>query len=254
MKEVIKQLVILYLSSPVILSILIIGILSIIFYRKIVGIVGELWVRIELTKLSKKDYLVLNNVMLKQNEITHQIDHIVISKFGIFVIETKNYKGLITGNEYQDKWIQHLAKKKYFFHNPIHQNYGHIETLRKVLNLQQNQFISIICFLNKTNIQIKSKIPVIHIDNLKNVILSYNTQLIENDIYEIKNKLKKQNIIDKTERKNHVEKIKTTIKQNKVKEKNNVCPKCGGKLVERKSRYGKFFGCSNYPICKYTKK
>ena len=35
---------------------------------------------------------------------------------------------------------------------------------------------------------------------------------------------------------------------------NNTCPKCGGKLVERTSKYGKFYGCSNYPKCKYIKK
>lgn len=33
---------------------------------------------------------------------------------------------------------------------------------------------------------------------------------------------------------------------------NHICPKCGGQLVERKGRYGKFWGCSNYPRCKFT--
>jgi restriction system protein len=31
------------------------------------------------------------------------------------------------------------------------------------------------------------------------------------------------------------------------------CPKCGGKLIKREGKYGKFWGCSNYPKCKYTK-
>lgn len=33
-----------------------------------------------------------------------------------------------------------------------------------------------------------------------------------------------------------------------------VCPRCGGSLVERSGKYGKFFGCSNYPKCRFIKK
>ncbi len=31
------------------------------------------------------------------------------------------------------------------------------------------------------------------------------------------------------------------------------CPECGGELVYRQSRYGKFISCSNYPTCRYTR-
>ena len=33
----------------------------------------------------------------------------------------------------------------------------------------------------------------------------------------------------------------------------NLCPKCGGELVKRNGKYGEFYGCSNYPKCKYTR-
>ena len=33
----------------------------------------------------------------------------------------------------------------------------------------------------------------------------------------------------------------------------NICPKCGSKLVKRNGKYGEFFGCSSFPKCKYTK-
>ena len=71
---------------------------------------------------------------------------------------------------------------------------------------------------------------------------------------EIKNKIVINNIIDKDARKLHVQNIKTTIKETEEKIQNNICPKCGGKLVERNGKYGKFIGCSNYPNCKYTDK
>jgi hypothetical protein len=31
------------------------------------------------------------------------------------------------------------------------------------------------------------------------------------------------------------------------------CPRCGGMLVMRNGRYGRFWGCNHYPECKYTR-
>ena len=45
---------------------------------------------------------------------------------------------------------------------------------------------------------------------------------------------------------------KRKIKINETKEKNMICPRCGGDLVERKGKYGKFIGCTNYPKCKFA--
>lgn len=58
------------------------------------------------------------------------------------------------------------------------------------------------------------------------------------------------NIDSAENRKVHVEAIHA--KQNAIKA--GVCPRCGGKLVERNGRYGKFMGCSNYPKCRYVQK
>jgi len=46
--------------------------------------------------------------------------------------------------------------------------------------------------------------------------------------------------------------IKSVVKDGKVIKENNKCPKCGGDLIEKSGKYGKFLGCSNYPKCKYT--
>ena len=118
---------------------------------------GEFWVKQELKKLPKDKYIILNDIMIKSSKGTHQIDHIIISKYGIFVVEMKNYYGLITGEEHQNKWTQHLGKNKYYFNNPIHQNYGHIKALQELLNLSEDKFISIICISNQASLKIKSK-------------------------------------------------------------------------------------------------
>ena len=73
---------------------------------------GEFWVKLELKKLPKDKYSILNNIMIKDKNGTHQIDHIILSNYGIFVVEMKNYYGLIKGNESDNKWCQYLGKFK----------------------------------------------------------------------------------------------------------------------------------------------
>ena len=111
------------------------GILLAIFHNKIMGYMGEFWVNRELNKLPKDKYRILKDIMIKIDDRTCQIDHIVVSHYGIFVIETKNYSGLITGSSKSEKWCMHLGKNKYYFHNPLYQNYGHIKALESLLNI-----------------------------------------------------------------------------------------------------------------------
>ena len=68
----------------------------------------------------------------EQNQTT-QIDHILLSPYGIFVVETKNYKGWIFGSERQKTWTQKIYKKSYKFQNPLHQNYKHQKVLENIL-------------------------------------------------------------------------------------------------------------------------
>lgn len=43
------------------------------------------------------------------------------------------------------------------------------------------------------------------------------------------------------------------IQKNKQKIEKGICPRCGGDLVLRHGQYGDFYGCSNYPKCKFKK-
>ena len=75
--------------------------------------------------LDSNIYRRFHNIIIPTNNGTTQIDHIIVSPFGLFVIETKNYKGWIFGSEKQSKWTQSLYGKKYTFQNPLRQNYKH---------------------------------------------------------------------------------------------------------------------------------
>ena len=96
----------------IIIGIVVISFVFIRVYKaKIKGYIGEKQVSKRLRKLNKRKYKVLNNVLLKTANGSTQIDHVVISIYGVFVIETKNYKGIIKGNEYDENWSQILINK-----------------------------------------------------------------------------------------------------------------------------------------------
>jgi hypothetical protein len=226
-------------------------ILLISYYKRIIGIFGEHWVKEELSELSD-DYKILNDVMIiTKDGISHQIDHVVFSKYGIFVIETKQINGYITGNDYDKKWTVYSGKKKFYIYNPVHQNYGHIKALEEVLELSQDKFIPIVCISSRAKVKIKSNVVVL-LAYLLPTIQKYDKVILDNvdDVY---NKLLQVNIIDKSKRREHVKNTKKIRRINEI-DSANKCPKCGGDLVKRTGKYGSFFGCSNYPQCHFIKK
>lgn len=103
------------------------------------GNAGEWQVANVLRQLNPEQFVVLNDIMFEKqqtaaNEIaTTQIDHIVVSIYGIFVIETKNYAGKIYGTEKSPKWQYYTHGNKYEFYNPLRQNYKHTKTLQDLL-------------------------------------------------------------------------------------------------------------------------
>lgn len=111
--------------------------------------------------LDEAIYHRINNVTLPKNDgMTTQIDHIIVSQYDIFVIETKNYKGWIFGSEKQERWTQ-VTKggKKFQFYNPIRQNDGHIKALSNLLRLDLSYFHGIIWFGPDSELKTKEKLP-----------------------------------------------------------------------------------------------
>lgn len=254
MSDVVWKLVWEFIKSPIVL-IIPIGILCAVFYKKIIGKIGEYTVNQYLGKLPKSVYTILNNVMIAdENGKTHQIDHVVLSKYGIFIIETKNFQGLIKGNAYQKQWTQFLGNSKNDFYNPIHQNYGHVKALENLLNIPENSFISIVCFSNGAKLEIINNDNVINLKNLNNKIREYHKIIVNKDINELKDIIENNNTTGFKNNREHISSIKKDLKENKEKIQNNICPKCGGNLIKRNGKYGSFLGCSNYPNCKYTYK
>ena len=110
--------------------------------------------------LDKEKYILLNDCTLPDDRGgTTQIDHILISPYGIFVIETKNFKGWIFGSTHQKKWTQKIYKKSYQFQNPLHQNYKHEKVLQGILEdlIEAELIHSVIVFM--PDCEFKTEMP-----------------------------------------------------------------------------------------------
>lgn len=219
------------------------------------GKIGELTVARILSRLSP-EYKVYNDIIIPSFNGTSQIDHIVISPYGIFVIETKNYSGKIYGGENSDHWKQYLRNVEYEMINPIKQNSGHISALKKLFyGLPEIPYHSIIVFAGSADLYINvSTAHVLFDDALLNRIkdLSESTTF-RTAINQYVERLESRKIeVTRETVHQHKENARNAVRQHNLKVANGVCPRCGGQLIKRKGKYGLFLGCSNYPKCDYT--
>nr|WP_314865057.1 NERD domain-containing protein [uncultured Flavobacterium sp.] len=226
-----------------------------LYKSKIKGVIGEKSISSILYFLDKSKYKVINDIVLKKGTKTSQIDHIVISDFGIFVIETKNYKGWIVGNENSEYWTQVLFKRKERIYNPIKQNLGHINALKNCLSSYSNiNYIPIVVFLTKSEIKVNSTTDVINSHQLIATIKKYyEINLTETQKEEIFQKIKDANVVGTYDKNKHVKSIKKLVQKRKTFIQENKCPECGGNLVLRSGKFGEFLGCISYPRCKFIR-
>lgn len=221
------------------------------------GIFGEFQVNLLIrSQLSKDNYHLFKNVTLRTEEGTTQIDHIIVSIFGVFVIETKNMKGWIYGSEKQKQWTQKIYKHSNKFQNPLHQNFKHIKTLENDLNMGADGFFSLIVFIGDSSFKTEMPDNVTYARDCINYIKSQNKVYfsapeVDKIILTIE-----RNKLDpgfKTNRK-HVAYV-NNISKNKSEQK--FCPKCDSLMVLREAKKGqyqgnKFWGCSSFPKCRTT--
>lgn len=116
---------------------------------------GELLLRGAVaTHFAPPDYHLMNHLTLRCEDGTTQIDHILVSRFGIFVIETKDYKGWIFGTANQAHWTQVLFRRKHRFQNPLFQNYKHVLAVRQTLDFLPPETIkSLIVFVGSAELK-----------------------------------------------------------------------------------------------------
>lgn len=110
------------------------------------------------TSFQPPDYHLMNHVTLQLKDGTTQIDHILVSRFGIFVIETKDYKGWIFANPKHAQWTQVLFKRKFRFQNPIFQNIRHVRAVQDLIDfIPPTAVTSVVAFTGEA--EFKTEIP-----------------------------------------------------------------------------------------------
>lgn len=221
---------------------------------KVRGFIGELIVKVIVGSASEKEgkekYVIHNLLIKKEDGKTSQIDHVVINRKGVFVIETKNYSGRIYGSDDRKEWTQVLnyGKVKNKFYSPVAQNDIHVYNVGKLLPRNTPVFSAVVFVKGNIN-HIKSK-NVYNLFGLYRFIKKGKDASLSkkqmDDIY---------NILCENDTSSFINNIKHVkeIKDNQKKIDNNICPRCNKKLIVREGKNGKFLGCSNYPNCKFTK-
>ena len=197
---------------------------------------------------------VLNNIILynPQNNNSSQIDHILICSHGVFIVETKNYSGMIYGSDNQREWIQILAggNVRNTFYSPVKQNATHLYLVRSILN-KNIPVYGLVVFVQGNISKIYSSC-VYSLAGLRRHILSIRQGLPvitpeqQDEIYQTLQNYHDRFAVSEDQ---HL----ANIYEKRIAIASGICPRCGGKLILRNGKYGQFYGCSNYPKCKFTK-
>ena len=230
---------------------------------------GEAFVHSILIQLPE-EYTVFDDVVLRTASGTTQIDHVVVSKYGVFAIETKNYRGEIYGKDNWKEWKQIIVtdvifRKKWwktysyvtknYFYNPVKQSVAHANAIKKVLVDWPNlKVVPIVVFVGSAVLNgVNTRHHVVYCDQLLATIQSFNVPLISDAVVDrVKYSLIWKNVRDQVDDRTHVSNVYAAKQSYNQKVASGICPRCGGNLVRRSGRYGSFYGCSNYPRCKFT--
>lgn len=170
---------------PILLGLFLLSLLGAIFnlfFRsKVKGWLGEKLLGVLLAKLDSTTYKVLPNIYLPDNGATTQLDFVVVSRFGIFVIEQKTYKGWIFGKENEREWTQNLYGKKFRFQNPLHQNLKHLKILAGLFALPASAFKSVVAFSGEATFKTPMPPNVMRMAQVTDFIRGHTTEIISSD-------------------------------------------------------------------------
>ena len=235
------------------------GIAFLYFYLNspsVIGAEGERRVNATLSrKLAEQDYTLLDDLTLPTIHGTTQVDHVVLSRYGIFVIETKNMSGWIFGGKAQARWTQVMRRHKSQFQNPLRQNYHHVKVIQDLLGIRLDQLENLVAFVGSA--EPKTEMPPNVFwsrGDLFNYIASRQTvQFTDKEVRDFAHKLRSGALeANKETRRAHVQ----HVREKAARRKTDVtkCPRCGSKMIERTNRKTgqTFYGCSRYPKCRGT--
>lgn len=220
------------------------------------GKLGEFKVNLGLSfRLDRKIYRLIKNVTLPFGVGTAQIDHLIVSPYGIFVVETKNINGWIFGQPNQLQWMQVFFRFKQRFKNPLLQNHMHDEAVRNLLGLQPGQVRNVVVFVGACTF--KTPMPPEVVQGVSGLVAFIRTKQVrsftEDEIRGfveriLTNRLKPGFWTERA----HLRYARKRKLAASAANSGIACPRCGGTMIEQTNRRTgeRFFGCRRFPLCK----
>jgi hypothetical protein len=202
-----------------------------------------------------RGYRIVRNLMFETPTGTTQLDFAIVSAFGIFIVEVKNFSGWIFGDPNDKRWTQSLkGGRKFPFQNPLHQNFKHLAVLAEKTGIPQNLIFPLVAFADGCDFKTEMPANVMHFADVAEYIRRFKMIVIKPEqLTEIMQTfLAWDNAIDREKKREHVQNLKDAHAPASVHDRNVLCPVCGNRMVLRTSRKdgNRFWGCSKYPGCR----
>ncbi len=236
-----------------------VSIFRIVWLPKLKGKLGEANINFWIKRLLDEGYQLIPNVTLPTaDDRTTQIDHIIVSRYGIFVIETKTYKGWIFGGERDAEWTQVIYKNKERFQNPLRQNYKHVKTLSELTGIPIEYFKSVVVFAGECKFKSAMPANVVHLcDFIKHIKSHQNIIIKDEQISEITDTIQQwARTVTEDKKAAHVKNLRKNREPVAADtDEKPSCPRCGQQMVLRKNQKqgSQFWGCPGYPKCRGTR-
>ena len=223
------------------------------------GMMGEFAVKMAaFLALPSSEYRRYHNLTLPTAYGTTQIDHVFVSVYGVFVVETKNMGGWIFGRKWDRQWTQVFpGARKFRFQNPIRQNHKHVRAIEETLaqmGLPGEAVISVVIFVGDA--ELKRKMP----ENVTvgpagaRYIRSFTTRILsEGQVAEICTAIE---TVRKKRSWGTNRRHTRSVQQRKNEATSRPCPRCGRKMMLRTAKRGpeageRFWGCEGFPVCRH---
>lgn len=122
--------------------------------------------RILASGLEKNLYTTWNDLRLPAGGGTRHIDHVVVSRFGIFVIESHYASGWISGTDVQPEWRQRRLGRSTSLANPLHVNRLQVDALRRLLDFPPSVFHPLVVLVGHKGFRKKAPLGVVEPERL----------------------------------------------------------------------------------------
>ena len=194
--------------------------------------------KIDAYHLFLNDYTYIN----PKTKISHQIDHILIHPYGVFIIETKNYYGTLDSNYGDSIWIKRVKGVESTITNPLIQNRSHWSIIYHLLD-KKVDCVSVVVLV-RDNAPYMPDDNVINLSDLSLFIDSYPYKklLSKDDIDKIYVILKKyESNISKKDHLSNIKKVKEKnkgiLEDRRIAIEENKCPKCDNRITVKGYTY-----------------